>query len=212
HGHHLPLFTDSMLLAEIINRLTPILADRVLFAPLLWLGNSDHHLDFAGTLSSPPRTYLDLLCGLMENFLRHGFKRLVFLNGHGGNDIPARQAIFELRQRHRTNSDLLLLSATYWSLGAKPDQLDSSLFQKQMGHACEWETSMVLQIAPNLVGDYANAKPVPFENAFEPASRAWITKDRTIAGHIGYPNLASAQKGELLFRVFAEDVGAMLER
>jgi len=64
HGHHLPLFTDSLLLGEIIHRTAERVGDRVLFAPLTWLGNSDHHLDFPGTLSAPPRTYLDLLGGL----------------------------------------------------------------------------------------------------------------------------------------------------
>src|SRR6476646_8868820 len=91
HGHHLPLFTDSLLLGEIIRRTAERVGDRVLFAPLTWLGNSDHHLDFPGTLSAPPRTYLDLLCGLLENFIQHGFRRLVFVNGHGGNDVPGKQ-------------------------------------------------------------------------------------------------------------------------
>ena len=94
HGHHLPLFTDSFLLGEIIRRAKESVGDKVLFAPLQWLGNSDHHLDFAGTLSAPPRTYLDLLNGLAENFVRYGFRRIVFINGHGGNDVPGRQAIF----------------------------------------------------------------------------------------------------------------------
>ena len=89
-------------------------------APVLWLGNSDHHLDFPGTLSAPPRPYLDVLVGLAENVLRHGFKRVVFFNGHGGNDVPGRQVVFELRQRHRDTDGLLLLFATYWSLGGKP--------------------------------------------------------------------------------------------
>src|SRR5260370_2452599 len=75
HGHHLPLFTDSMLLGEIVHRVSERFADRVLFAPLTWLGNSDHHLEFAGTLSPPPRVYLDTLNGLAQNFLRHGFRR-----------------------------------------------------------------------------------------------------------------------------------------
>ena len=52
HGGHLPLFTDSMLCGEIVRRVAERLGDRVLFAPLLWLGNSDHHLDFPGTLSA----------------------------------------------------------------------------------------------------------------------------------------------------------------
>src|SRR5690349_7584984 len=105
HGGHMPLFTDSMLLGEIVRRSAERLGERILWAPLMWLGNSDHHLDFAGTLSAPPRVYLDLLNGLAENFLMHGFRRFVFLNGHGGNDIPGRQAIFELRQRHRSGAD-----------------------------------------------------------------------------------------------------------
>jgi creatinine amidohydrolase len=101
HGEHLPLFSDSLLLGEIIRRVAPRFEAKALFAPLFWLGNSEHHLDFQGTLSAAPRVYLDLLNGFAENFLHHGFRRLLFVNGHGGNDVPGRQAVFELRQRHR---------------------------------------------------------------------------------------------------------------
>jgi creatinine amidohydrolase len=212
HGGHLPLFTDSMLLGEILRRVAASLDDRVLFAPLMWLGNSDHHLDFPGTLSAPPRTYLDLLSGLLENFIQHGFHRLVFINGHGGNDVPGKQTVFEARQRHRHRNDLLLLFATYWHLGSKPWEADSRIQQRQMGHACEWETSMMMQIAPNFVGLLDKLDPVGFGNAFEPATRGWITKDRTVPGHIGDPSLATAAKGETLFRVFADDVIKLLER
>ena len=212
HGQHLPVFTDSLLLGEIVRRAAERMEDRVLFAPLMWLGNSDHHLDFPGTLSAPPRTYLDLLNGLLENFIQHGFRRLIFINGHGGNDVPGRQTVFEARQRHRHRSDLLLLFATYWSLGAKPHLADPTLHQPQMGHACEWETSMMLRIAPRLVGDFKMLKPVAFGNAFEPATRGWITKDRTAPGHIGEPGLATADKGEALLRVFTDDVVQLLER
>jgi creatinine amidohydrolase len=212
HGHHLPVFTDSMLLGEIIRRVSQPLSDRVLFAPLTWLGNSDHHLDFAGTLSAPPRLYLDLLVSLGETFLRHGFRRIVFVNGHGGNDVPGRQAVFELRQRQRQRRDLLLLFATYWSLGARPREQDSSLAQHEMGHACEWETSMILRLDPSLVGDYRNTKPVDMSPSFSPAVRGWTTTDRSEPGHIGQPHLATAEKGESLFRIFAEDLLGFLHR
>ena len=212
HGAHLPVFTDSMLLGEVIRRASEQLGGKVLFAPLMWVGNSEHHLDFPGTLSASPRTYLDLLSDLAENFLHHGFKRLVFINGHGGNDVPGRQALFEVRQKHRAQSDLLLLFGTYWLLGSMPQQIDSSLQQSQMGHACEWETSMILRLRPELVRDHQNVPPLPFGNAFEPAHRAWVTQDRTRAGHIGSAHLATAEKGEALFRIFSADVVALLQR
>ena len=212
HGRHMPLFTDSLLLGEVIRRTAEQLASRVLFTPLMWLGNSEHHLDFPGTMTASPRVYLDLLRDMAENFLFHGFRRIVLVNGHGGNIVPAQQALFELRQKHRDRSDLLLLSTTYWTLGGKPNEQDRSFVQSRMGHACEWETSMMLRLAPHLVGDLAKVAAVPFGNPFEPASRAWITKDRTEPGHIGDPRGATAEKGEILFRTFASDVIALLNR
>jgi creatinine amidohydrolase len=212
HGRHLPLFTDSLLLGEVVRRAALRLEKRVLFAPLMWLGNSDHHLDFPGTLSSPPRVYLDILNGLAENILQHGFRRIVFVNGHGGNDVPGRQAVFELRQRHRERDDVLLLFATYWSLAAHPLEADHNIVQREMGHACEWETSMMLRLAPHLVGDFAGAPPVDFGAPFTPAARGWIMKDRSVPGHVGQPHLASAEKGEILFRRFSDDLVAFLER
>jgi creatinine amidohydrolase len=212
HGRHMPVFTDSMLLGEVSRRAKEALGDRVLWTPLMWLGNSHHHLDFPGTLSASPRVYMDLLIDLAENLMMHGFRRIVFLNGHGGNIIPAQQALFELRQKVRHRSDLLLVSTTYWTLGGKPWEVDPSLTQRQMGHACEFETSMILRIAPHLVRGHEKVDEVPFGVGFDPGHRAWITKDRTEPGHIGNPRRASAEKGETLFRVFTADVVKFLER
>jgi creatinine amidohydrolase len=212
HGRHMPLFTDSLLLGEVIRRVIERLNDRVLFTPLMWLGNSEHHLDFPGTMTAAPRVYLDLLKDMVENFLVHGFRRIALVNGHGGNIVPGQQAMFEVRQQYRQRRDLLLLSTTYWTLGAKPKQIHGSLVQDNMGHACEWETSMMLRLRPELVGDYRNAKVISQSEPFTPASRGWITKDRSEPGHIGDPAQATAEKGELLFRLFADDVAAFLER
>jgi creatinine amidohydrolase len=212
HGRHMPVFTDSMLLGEVVERAAKRLGERVLWTPLFWLGNSHHHLDFAGTLSASPRVYLDVLGDLLDNLITHGFRRLVLLNGHGGNIVPGQQVVFEARQRYRHRSDLLLLSTTYWSLGGKPNEIDRSIEQTKMGHACEWETSMMLRIAPHLVGDLTQVEAVPPGMGFEPATRGWITKDRSAPGHIGNPRLATAEKGEVLFRVFSDDVAAFLER
>src|SRR5688572_20252657 len=166
HGRHMPLFTDSLLLGEVVRRVSEPLKDRVLFTPLMWLGNSEHHLDFPGTMSAAPRVYLDSLRDMAENFLAHGFRRIVFVNGHGGNIVPSQQATFELRQKYRTRKDLLLLSATYWTAGADPLRDVRGLKQDRMGHACEWETSMILRLAPHLVvGELSRVPDVPFGRA-----------------------------------------------
>lgn len=213
HGRHLPVSVDSMLCGEVIRRVSDTLHGKVLFAPLTWFGNSHHHMDFAGTLSANPRLYLDMLNNLADNFIDHGFKRIVFINGHGGNIYPGKQATFELRQKYRHRSDLLLLFSTYWDLSPAPQVELKDFVQKKMGHACEWETSMMMKLAPNLVkGNVLDLKKVEFGFAFEPAYRGWITKDRTEPGHIGDPKHATAEKGEVLFSTFAKDAVAFLEK
>ncbi len=212
HGPHLPLYTDSLLLGEIVRRAEIQTSGQVVFAPLQWLGNSDHHLDFPGTLSAPPRVYLDLLVAMAENVIRHGFQRLVFLNGHGGNDVPGRQAIFELRQSYRDRHDLLLLIATYWHLGDPFKDAHIPFVQPHMGHACEWETSMILRLAPHLVGDNARLAAVDATPAFHPAFRGWTARERSPTGYLGAPSAARVEKGERLFQVFTAGTVRLLER
>lgn len=210
HGHHLPVFTDSLLLGEVVRRMREELHGEALFAPLTWLGNSHHHLGKPGTLSAEPRTYLDLLGGLARNFVGHGFRRLLFLNGHGGNDVPARQVVFEIRQEQRSMEGFLPLAATYWNLASPPS--DAGLYQREMGHACEWETSMMLVIAPHLVHGHEGVQAVSPGLGFEPAARGWTMADRSEPGHIGWPALATRAKGEALFAAFSRGAVTLVRR
>ena len=211
HGAHLPVFTDSLLVEEVVRRAHEQLSAQILVLPVMWLGNSHHHMDFAGTTSAEPRTYLDLLFGIAQNWIDHGFKRIVFVNGHGGNDVPGRQVIFELRQRFRERKNLLLLLATYWSL-AEPATTVNGLTQSEMGHAGEWETSMILRFAPDLVKNHQQVPPVQLNEQFAPAAHGWIMPDRSAQGHIGYPADATAEKGEALLQCFADGLASFLWR
>jgi creatinine amidohydrolase len=214
HGRHLPLFTDSLLLGEVLQRVRQLpVAQRCLFAPLQWLGNSHHHMDFAGTLSLQGRHYILMIQDLARCFLDHGFSRLVFVNGHGGNIVPLQQALFELKQEFRDYRDLLLLSLTYWEASGDPGAAIPGLVQRQMGHACEWETSMMLHAAPQLVtGELSQLPEVPLEASFAPGYRAWVMPERSERGHIGVPSAATAEKGAALLDFFAHGVADFLER
>ncbi len=212
HSHHLPVLTDTLLVQQIVQRADQQLHDQVLFAPVMWLGNSHHHLEFAGTMSASPRVYLDILRDLVECQLAHGFRRIVLLNGHGGNSIPAQQALFELHQKYRQRSDLLLLLANYWVLGEDPRNTIPGLSQAQMQHACQWETSMMLHAHPELVGALEALEPVDYGNPFQPALRSGIMRDFTQSGHVGDPRSANPQIGRALLDQYSSDVTKLLQR
>jgi creatinine amidohydrolase len=71
---------------------------------------------------------------------------------------------------------------------------------------------MMLRLDPNLVRDPSGVDPIASGPAFEPASRGWITQERSRPGHIGNPRAASADKGEALFQLFSDDVRRLLDR
>ena len=66
--------------------------------------------------------------------------------------------------------------------------------------------------APELVGELEAIDPVSQRASFEPASRGWITQERSTPGHIGDPRRATAEKGQVIFRVFSQDVVTFLGR
>src|SRR5688500_14034074 len=101
HGHHLPLLTDSMIGAEVARRAEAELGDEVLCLPALWLGASDHHRSFPGTVSVTTETYVRMVTELADSLIGGGFRRLFFLNAHAGNILPARLAITNLQIRYR---------------------------------------------------------------------------------------------------------------
>ncbi|MCA9427968.1 MAG: creatininase family protein, partial [Candidatus Omnitrophica bacterium] len=93
HGHHLPVYVDTIQVTAIAERAEKALGKKVLLLPTLWLGSSHHHLDFPGTVSVLPSLYSQMIKSVANCILDAGFKRLLFLNGHGGNKVPAAQAL-----------------------------------------------------------------------------------------------------------------------
>jgi creatinine amidohydrolase len=193
HSHHLPTFTDTILVTGVADGVEQHLMASVLQLPTLWLGASAHHLRFGATLSAEVDTHIDILCDLLTPLLDDGFERVLVLNGHGGNIDTMQVALRRLQPRYRTRQ---LTAASYWDLAAGELAALAEGPRKNMGHACEFETSMVMALRPELVRKDKIKDDPPTS---EPALRGlYIGEDmhqRTQRGAVGYPELASADKG-----------------
>jgi creatinine amidohydrolase len=209
HGPHLPVMVDTLLCAEIAVRAARKAGERqpLVVAPTVWSGLSEHHMPFGGTFTLDFPTFhavLRCLCGCLE---RHGFKRVLLLNGHGGNDFALKVVVEQLAHE----LTLTLATATYWHLAV--DALAKILErQDNVRHACEAETSMVLALRPELVDSLRFEEARTAEERGGPAGAfRWRSfPARTRSGAIGDPTAASAEKGERLLEAAADAVAALI--
>lgn len=209
HGPHLPVVVDSLLCETIAERAAAEAAARrpVVVAPTVWTGLSEHHMPFGGTITLDFDTFFQVLRCVCRSLERHGFRRALLLNGHGGNEAALRVVVEQL------SGELVmtLATVTYWHLAA--DQY-ARILERQSGvrHACEAETSMVMALRPELVDAtrFEEARTVE-DGGHGGAAYRWQAFDaRTRSGALGDPTAASADKGERLLAAAASAVAALL--
>lgn len=207
HGPHLPVKVDTLLCSAICRRAAEITAgsDSVVVTPPVWTGLSEHHISFGGTFTLDYPAFYGLLRGLVRSLVRQGFRRIAFVNGHGGNVAAIEVAAGELAVEFRVP----ILAATYWRLA---DEAFAQILERQktVRHACEAETSMMLRLAPELVDTslladaHGRAGPDP-QHLIERGTYRWMSfASRTDTGVIGDAALASAEKGERLLAAASE--------
>lgn len=151
HGRHLPLAVDSL----VITRIAELAASRaradvpVLVAPTLPYGFAHHHLDFAGTMSIPMLTYVEALTEIGASLAHGGFRRIVLLNGHGGNESPSGAAADRLVYERRL--PVHVAAAAYWVLASEALAEAGLKVAVRPGHAGGFETSILMALRPDLV-------------------------------------------------------------
>ncbi len=216
HGPHLPLHVDATLLQGVIDAALPQLPAELpaLFLPPQNVGFSTEHTAYPGTLTLSPATVIALWTELGACVARAGVKKLLLLNGHGGQvsvmDIVAR----ELRQR----CGLLVYSASWFSLPL-PDAVQGlfSAEEHRFGiHAGEIETSMMLHLAPHTVrmehaaewrsSSQDRAERYAVLGNGRSAKMGWAMQDYHPGGAVGNAAGATADKG----RAVVEAAGAAL--
>jgi creatinine amidohydrolase len=197
HGPHLTLETDSAIAQAFARRLVDDLGGPALLCPPLPYGLSEHHMGFAGTLTLRPETLLGFLADLVESLARWGLRRLLVVNGHGGNIDAIRLAARAARRDHGA-----LVAGLMWAQLAA-DVIAERVTSERYGHACEVETSVAMVLAPESV--YAERieepRPVGQRDALTDPPAPRVDRPRwfhewTKNGALGDPRLASVELGE----------------
>lgn len=205
HGAHLPVGTDSMSAQHIAVAAAALAHDagtEVILAPPVWWGYSRDHVGFPGTLTLSHRTLSALMVELGESIVTSGFSRILFLNGHGSND---RLLYYVLRDvQDAASVPCALAAVTYWKLAIDVLSAERDSTVGGMAHACELETSLMLDSHPELVRmdlavDERAAEYSPNRRQELLSSGPVMAPDRfrdlTKSGVVGDPSLATAEKG-----------------
>ena len=142
HGPHLPVNADNMVAGYVALRV----AERAnaVVAPGINYGCSDVFRNFAGTISIGQDTLARLLEEICDGYVKSGFRRIVFLNNHGGNEQVVERTARKLRARH----GLIVGSIYPWSLGYALMKDQYTDVAKSYGHGAEPETSAMLAMFP----------------------------------------------------------------
>ncbi|MSO89990.1 MAG: creatininase family protein [Acetobacteraceae bacterium] len=216
HGPHLPVEVDS-LLGENISRRTAeaIVAcgQSALVLPMVWTGLSEHHMSFGGTITLSLATFSALIEDICRAILRHGFTRIVLLNGHGGNENALRNITDDLTPK----LGIPLVQFTYWHAAAEPiaEILET---QPILTHACEAETSLMLALRPELVATdriaLAKSNRTPGVEQFVGTGiyRWRAIGTRSASGALGNPEAATADKGRRLLDAISRTLAEKLTR
>ena len=214
HGPHLPLDTDaydafwlSMKAAE--------KAQCALVAPPIYYGVSSHHMDFPGTITLNPQTLEQTAYEVAICLINHGFKKILFENGHGGN-TPALEAA---AQRIKAETEAFVAIDT---VSLIPDFIEQFIETPYDAHAGEFETSTSLANRENSVVKERIAKPqitlpkskytkIGLKEAGPKVSWAFRTKEISSTGVIGDPTKASKEKGEKAWKLAIERLAELLK-
>jgi len=151
HNYHLPYATDTIqcdhIAAESARRAWEA-GTRSLVLPTVPFGVNTGHLDLTGTINMHASTQAAVLHDVAASLTRQGLRKIVVLNGHGGNDFAPL-----IREVQNDLDDAFLCAARWFEIG---DQ--SAYFREPGDHAGEMETSVMLHVAPDLVRPLSEAR------------------------------------------------------
>jgi creatinine amidohydrolase/Fe(II)-dependent formamide hydrolase-like protein len=212
HGPHLPLDTDAFDADYLARRVAEACSDpKPLVLPPISYGVSYHHADFTGTVSISNDTLAKMIYEIGMSVSRNGIRKLVMINGHGGNS-PALNYAAQM-----INRDARIFVCV--DTGETSDvDIDKIVETPNDVHAGEIETSTGLAVRPQLVQMDQAKKQIPkFSSRYLDFSSKrgvlWYAYTRKISpsGVMGDPTKASAAKGERIWEMMIAHLVSLVE-
>lgn len=218
HGRHMPVGTDSILAHSVCLSAAGRRAGDTVVLPPPWYGFSAHHMAFAGTVTLPAPGLIALGEAIVESVVAHGFRRVVIVNGHGGNAGVINVLASTLG--HRFHGKARIAALTYFQLAREAIAELRASAPGGMGHACEFETAMMLHLRPDLVKMERAVTLYP-----DPGSSYLTTdllgasqvstyldfRDVSPSGTFGDPALATKEKGARFFAAVTDGTAQFLD-
>jgi creatinine amidohydrolase len=211
HGPHLAVGVDTILCEGVCRLAAEAVQNEmpVIVAPTLWCGLAEHHMAYGGTFTFDIPTYRAVLLAFLKSIERHGFTKVLIVNGHGGNI----SALAAFMQDFAVETGLKVRATTYFEL-AQPAMEPILEDQERIRHACEGETSMMMAFAPDLVRHDKlpeavgppRTTPLPLR-----VERYRSFRSFSETGVVGDARRASKEKGDRLAAVSRDAIVAVLK-
>jgi len=150
HANHLPLNTDSNIVSTIARRAAEAVQDfPVLVLPPIWTGYSPHHMAYPGSITLKYHTFVEVVSQVASSVHAHGFRKILLLNGHGGNS----PIVAGMRTKLANEDGVSVVGYDYWSLPTMPEAMRRlcPVDRGFVGHSGEFETSVQLYLQRELV-------------------------------------------------------------
>ncbi len=208
HGPHLPCAVDSVISSGVVGHALARLPAEVpafAMAPITY-GKSEEHLHFPGTITLSGETLLATMNEIGESVYRAGFRKLLIVNGHGGQPQVMEMAAREMRLRH---GDYIVVPSSTWRVPNVAGRYLSDKEKRLAMHAGHGETALLLALAPDTVhmeravANYPPEFPSKLLSADGRPACAWTARDFGPSGVIGDPLPATREQGEAILESLA---------
>jgi creatinine amidohydrolase len=209
HGPHLPCAVDTIIAAGVMGHALarlPASVPAYALAPITY-GKSDEHLHFPGTVTLDGTTLLETVTQIGESVYRMGFRKLLIVNGHGGQPQVMEMAARELRLRH---GDYVVLPHSTWRVPNVAGQFMTDREKRLSMHAGHAETAILMALAPHTVhmehavANYPPEFPSKVLSGDGRPACAWTARDFGTSGVIGDPLPATPEQGHAILASLAQ--------